>query len=45
LVQPGGTIKTEVIRRNNRTLSVRIGGEITLSDPVTIELPCGSAAK
>ena len=38
LLQPGGTISTEVIRRNGCTVSLRIGGKVTVGAPKTVEL-------
>ena len=39
LIQPGGAISTEVIRKNGCTVSVRIGGRITLGGSVTVDIP------
>jgi len=38
LIQPGGAISTEVIRKNGCTVSVRIGGKIKLGNRMTVIL-------
>ena len=38
LQQPGGSISTEVIRRNGCTVSLRIGGKVTVGSRRTVEL-------